>query len=320
MARTVDCGTPTQRVVFAEAALKSFAEEVEAYKTVFPGTPLVVALHRTFSGYWTPMNRGPNTWPLSQQPDHHWAALKEYLEGYVKLRNQHPDWPEFYYVIGAEMSNGGEDHVLFGKKCIEVGKSIAGLKIITCPNGVFEARTYAPLVDVIAPNYAVPMTDPAFKNIPNDKTRLWIYQAFNRFSYGFYAAKVKATGSFKEWYTSVIQRPFNDFDGSDLHGGVVLPGPDGPVATPLFEEFGWGATDFRYLKTLEEFIAKAKASGRPKAVEVAKDAEQFLAKLLDEINPDLDYYLNQAGWWDYSVYDTYRWQVAEKILKIRESL
>ncbi len=53
---------------------------------------------------------------------------------------------------------------------------------------------------------------------------------------------------------------------------------------------------------------------------VGAEVTLALADLLDGINPDLDYYANQAGWWDYSVYDTYRWQVAEKILKLQAAL
>ena len=319
-ARTLNVGTPTQRVEFVAGAVKEFAEQVDEYRKVFPGVPLVVALHRTFSGYWTPLERGANGWPLSHQPEAYWAALKEYMEGYEKLRKDHPRWPEFYYVVGAEMSNGGEDHVLFGKRCIETARTIPGFKVITCPNGLFEARTYAPLVDVMAPNYAVPMSDAGLKGLPSAKTQLWIYQAFNRFNYGFYAEKVKATGSFKEWYTNPNQRPYNDFDGTDLNAVIALPAPDGQVSIPLAEEFAWGITDFRYLKTLEEAIANAKTSRNPKAVAAAQDAAKFLADILGDINLDMDYYLNQAGFWDYSVYDTYRWRVAEQILKMKENM
>ena len=192
--------------------------------------------------------------------------------------------------------------------------------MIACPNGAFEARTYAPIADVIAPNYAVPLTDKAFAGIPNEKTKLWVYQAGNRFAYGFFAARVKATGSFKEFYNTADQRSYNSFDGKDLWVNGALPSPDGMISIPNIEEFSWGVTDFRYIKTLEHLIDSADESGQPQAVKAAKEAETFLAELFDGINPDLNYYLNQAGFWDYTVYDTYRWLVAKNIMNIQSSL
>ena len=318
--KVADLKTPEPKVTFSQDWLDRFIMETDEYVATFPAKRLVVATHRMIYGYWIGRERRTGTsWPSQDQPDFTWRAIKKYFEAFEALRAQHPKWPEFYYVTGAEMSNGGRDHVLYGKKFIETVESIP-VRTIACPNGAFEARTYAPLVDVIAPNYAVPLTDPAFKGIPNEKTELWIYQAFNRFSYGFYAAKVKATGSFKEFYLGASQRPYNSFDGEDVWVCIALPSPDGMLSIPLAEEFSWGIDDFRYIKTLEHLIADARKSGNPDAVKAADEGDKLLAGIYDNINPDLDYYLNQAGWWDYTVYDTYRWMVAGKILALQKAL
>jgi len=319
-AKTFDYETPAQRIEFDPVSLDIFCQQVEAYAKIFPGVPLVVSCHHLIHRYYIPRKCGKTGWPLSEQSEATWKLLREYFVKFKNLRKEHPDWPPLYYVTGAEMSNGGRDHILYGRKFIELAKSVPGVRVIACPNGTFEARTFAPIVDVIAPNYAVPLTDKAFAGIPSEKTQLWIYQAFNRFSYGFYAAKVKATGSFKEFYNTANQRPYNSFDGIDLGVNCALPSPDGMISIPNIEEFSWGVTDFRYIKTLEQFINSANKSGRPQAVKAAKEAELFLAELFGGINPDLNYYMNQAGFWDYTVYDTYRWLAAEKIMNIQSEL
>jgi hypothetical protein len=280
--------------------------------------PPVISLHRFFGGYFTPRKRRPNGWISSEQPDEYWALMKKYLSIFSELRKKHPDWPPFRYVCGAEMSNGGQDHVLYGKKFLELVRATPGMESIACPNGIFEARTMAKIADIIAPNYSVPMTDAAFRGIPNEKTKLWVYQAFNRFCYGYYMAKVKATGSFKEFYNTSNQRPYNSFDGNDLFVNCALATPDGMVSMPNIEEFSWGIIDYRYIKTLEETMARGRKN--EKAHTAVKEAEEFFAELFEEVNPDLEYYLDQAGWWDETVYDIYRWMIAEKILKIRAAL
>jgi len=312
--------TPSPKVTFSKDWLERFVGEVDRYVETFPAKRLVISGHRIIYGYWIYRERRPGTsWPSQSQPDFAWRMIAKYFEAFEALRAQHPKWPEFYYVTGAEMSNGGRDHVLYGKKFIETIKSVP-VKVIACPNGAFGARAYAPLVDVIAPNYAVPLTDRAFRGIPNKKTELWIYQAFNRFCYGFYGAKVKATGSFKEFYLAADQRPYNSFDGEDVWVCIALPSPDGMLSMPLAEEFSWGVDDFRYIKTLEHLIADARKSGKPGAVKAAEEAEEFLFEIYGNINPNLDYYINQAGWWDYTVYDIYRWMVAEKIMSVQEAM
>jgi len=319
-AKTIDFEKPTQRVEYDPRALKEFCDLIDIYAEAFPGVPVVVAMHHTFGGYWIPRKRGANGWPLSEQSEHTWKAMREYVAGYEELRSRRPKWPEFYYVGSAEMSNGGRDHVLYGKKCLEALKSVPGVTAIACPNGAFEARTYAPLVDIIAPNFAVPMTDQAFEGLPNAQTRLWMYQGFNRFSYGFYTAKTKYSGGFKEFYCTANQRPYNTFDGVDLWVNCALSTPDGMVSMPNLEEFSWGVTDLRYVKALQRLIERAKRSGKPAAAKAAAAAAAFLTEFLDDINPDLDYYMNQAGFWDWSVYDTYRWMVAEQILALGAEL
>ena len=51
---------------------------------------------------------------------------------------------------------------------------------------------------------------------------------------------------------------------------------------------------------------------------VAQEADTFLFELLSSINPDENYYLNEAGYWDPEVYDHYRWEIAKRIEKLHE--
>lgn len=46
--------------------------------------------------------------------------------------------------------------------------------------------------------------------------------------------------------------------------------------------------------------------------------DEFRFELLSSINPDENYYLNEAGYWDPEVYDHYRWEIAKRIERLHE--
>ena len=56
----------------------------------------------------------------------------------------------------------------------------------------------------------------------------------------------------------------------------MFPSPDGPVSTVRYERAAQGIYDYRYALTLEDCVAKARASGKPDAITAADDAATYL--------------------------------------------
>jgi hypothetical protein len=98
---------------------------------------------------------------------------------------------------------------------------------------------------------------------------------FNRFEYGFYVWSQKPEGMW-QWHYQFWGLAWNPV-WQDDGGHAVYPSPSGPVATLRWERAAQGIYDYRYALTLEDYIAKAKASGNADAVAAASDAESFLA-------------------------------------------
>ncbi len=113
----------------------------------------------------------------------------------------------------------------------------------------------------------------------------WLYNAgMSRASWGFLPWRMGAAGRWQwhyQWWAAPY--PYNPFHTESE--GLTFPAPDGPRATVEYEWLREGIDDYRYLKRLEQAIARAEASGRDTSA--AK-------KLLDEIRSRLPEYMGQA--------------------------
>jgi len=130
--------------------------------------------------------------------------------------------------------------------------------------------------------------------------RLWIYECqlaptdtlTSRYTFGYGLWRTGATGASFWAYCSggrqawdrFGQRPpkdYTDYDPSYTHYyDFVWCVPDGPIPSVGWEAAREGIDDYRYLRTLEQLIAKAQAAGKGDA---AQEAMKFLKALHDRI-------------------------------------
>jgi hypothetical protein len=103
----------------------------------------------------------------------------------------------------------------------------------------------------------------------------------DRYDYGFAVAAANAKG-FLQWCYSWDLTPFQPFH-PEGKSGVVLKGPNGPIARPFYEVFATAADDYRYIATLRARIGAAKAKG--KALKEAAAARRALESLLSKTAP-----------------------------------
>ncbi|MHC4713791.1 MAG: hypothetical protein ACYTAN_11065 [Planctomycetota bacterium] len=104
---------------------------------------------------------------------------------------------------------------------------------------------------------------------------------WDRYDFGFQVAAAGARW-FWQWHYQWDLVPFQPFHPG-FKWGVTIPGPDGPIDRPRIELVAEAIDDYRYVATLRDRIAKAKAVG--KAAEEVAAAEKILKTLLDSTQP-----------------------------------
>lgn len=119
-------------------------------------------------------------------------------------------------------------------------------------------------------------------------------------------------------YSATTSDPLNYLTGSTMDF-LVRHEPDGtPMPVILWEAFREGHDDYRYIYTLQQLIAKARAAKDPHVVAAADEAENELDWIWNRINvlPRYQY----DGLWPAADFDAYRWVIAEQILKLQDAL
>lgn len=179
--------------------------------------------------------------------------------------------------------------------------------------------TYSDFIGLhAAPEYCCP---PALAKLIRKKGNYLLYNAtYTRLAWGFYPWASGANGRIQEFYHWFNGDPYNFFDGMhpDDNSSCILPSPDGPVPFLCYEEIREGIDDWRYVLTLEALIKEARSKGEIKR---AKDAENILEEVKNQINPDLYYYTKKIKKFpEGQFHDTLRWYIAAEIIKLKEVL
>lgn len=305
--------------------LSNIEKTMQVYKDVqgFPASNIIYCMYHMGSrGYYSiHLQRNTSGTPISKQPPEFWTAYTQIVKA-IKRKQIENNWPDFIFLVTAEMSNTGLDHIKYGKAIHENLQKIPQIKIAGMPNSWKELQLLAPVSNIISMQYKHCTTEAV--QYGKEKTldhSFWLYQSNNRFTYGFYFHKIGAKGSFKEDFQSVSVDPYNSFDGrwDEVTANVAyaLPSPDGPVPLHKCYEYREGIDDAKYLYTLEQYIKKAKTSTNPEVQEQAEHSDKVLKQIFSRINPDLTYYYNEVGFWDNLAYDRLRKQLASEISKLK---
>ncbi|NUQ00072.1 MAG: DUF4091 domain-containing protein, partial [Armatimonadetes bacterium] len=239
------------------------------------------------------------------------------------------NWPEILWYISDELSNHGEEGAKLGEKLAQVLKDLPEGRTIASMNGPWE-HIMVPHLDISMPNIAFPITPETVKMIGDAGSELWLYNCGeDRLTMGLYPWRVKAKGRYQWHYRSMNANPWDDLDGTygETQYAISLPGPDGPVPAIRAEIVREAITDHRYLATLEQAIAAARAV--PAKAALVAQAERFVDDLRNRIPVDVrtlvGYQVDPraAGaslggeFKNADALDRVRWAAADLILKLR---
>jgi hypothetical protein len=100
---------------------------------------------------------------------------------------------------------------------------------------------------------------------------------------------------------------------------MVRSEPDGtPIPVALWEAYREGYDDLRYIYSLQQAIARAKASPSAEVQQEAAQAEKALDSIWNAIpvRPQYQY----RGFWSPEEMDVYRWLIAERLERLTRLL
>lgn len=160
-------------------------------------------------------------------------------------------------------------------------------------------------------------TEDELKRVLAAGKECWDYGAGhigNGFGRWLYAARRKGVKGFTTGFMYVNSNPYFDFSDVEGSWGIVHPSPAGPVATPSWERLAMEVNRYRYLKTLEVEMAKAKSSGRK--VETVAAAQKFL----DEIVSTVDIGKHRSSTLDASAWTAYQAELFKHLAAVEERL
>jgi hypothetical protein len=86
----------------------------------------------------------------------------------------------------------------------------------------------------------------------------------------------------------------------------------------LWEAYREGFDDYRYVYTLDQLIAEAGKSSRPRVQQARRTAEQELRQVWDAVRVQPKYKYDNL--WAPEEFDGYRWKVAQQILQLQDAI
>jgi hypothetical protein len=100
---------------------------------------------------------------------------------------------------------------------------------------------------------------------------------------------------------------------------LVRSEPDGtPMSVAIWESYREGHDDYRYVYTLQQLIAQARAAGTAGAVAAAEEAQRELDFVWSAIEVQDRYMYDNL--WPAGDFNVYRWIIAEQIMKLQDAL
>ncbi|MCM8818033.1 MAG: DUF6067 family protein [Candidatus Omnitrophica bacterium] len=267
--------------------------------------------------------------PLSEIWKFGYKRSIELTRDEAKKRN----WSEILFYISDESSNVGEKGVKHSLEVAKVAKEVQGIRTIISSNGPLE-KQIIPYVSIFMPNWAVIIDKEMIEKVKESGTELWFFNIGNsRFSYGYYIWALGAKGRF-QWSGGTYIAPYDDFDGSypDTSYRFYYSRPnDYPVATIYLEKMREGILDYRYIRTLEKLMEKAKSIKSDDVQNILKNADILLTEIKNKIEIDISKYFRtklspqEVGSddlkdWNDDICDRYRWKIAQIIIELSKKV
>ncbi|MFP4473792.1 MAG: glycoside hydrolase domain-containing protein [Candidatus Omnitrophota bacterium] len=208
--------------------------------------------------------------------------------------------------LADEVSNTGGEGIDSVIKAAQAVKD-AGLNATAYLNSTKDVEIF-PHLSTATINNGMKIDKNLLKKAEKTDTDIWFYNiGQNRFSFGFYLWASGAKGRVQWHYQLPAVDPFFDLDGRESDYCASYPSESGPINTPWFEIVREGVDDLRYIRTLENLIAKAEKEAGAET-EAVNDARRLLKAIRNDINMDID-----QNNWPYAEYDAKRADIARMI-------
>ncbi|NPV49509.1 MAG: hypothetical protein HPY69_21400 [Armatimonadetes bacterium] len=292
--------------------LSDLIQTMDYWKTLGANTPVVIGCEYTFRN-WEYEFAEPDR---PHVPGTFSPTARQACVGLVRCimeEAQRRGWPQLYfYPIDEPGNNKTENRMVFARNALDLVHEVPGAKTAT----TITAGDLLQLGDrVDARIYAYGHYNR--EQVLADARRGYPYWWYaNGMFYGHSTVASRGLPGFEllrsgaevasAWgFDCTYANPYNDFDAGHRDWNVMFPGVDGPTPTIYWELCREGVDDCRYVATLQEAIAAARAAGQTAA---ARRAEAVLAALLDPAGPHL---------WEPLAFNRYRWRVAREILALR---
>jgi hypothetical protein len=248
----------------------------------------------------------------------------------IEQERQRRGWPEFIYQPFDEPSSD-PDVVAFMTRVFAAVKAAGVRTYTTAAPQKPGYQPFQPYVDVWCTQTFLPEHDAVITDMQERPGReYWCYPndisgendhtpvAGARMTYGFGFWRSGFVRLIPWIYQYSIGDPENYLDGDNMDF-LVRSQPDGtPVPVALWEGFREGYDDMRYIYTLAQAIAQAKASPSAALQAEAAAAQHVLDSVWSAV-PVLPQY-QYSGFWSPEEMDVRRWQIAERAERLQRML
>jgi hypothetical protein len=246
---------------------------------------------------------------------------------FIESERKKYGWPEFLYYPVDEPGRH-EASVKLMRITLQAIQAAGAPTYVTAAPEHEQFQPLKPFVNVWCTQTFLPDRETVLADMAARDVQYWCYPnkscgendhttvrgARMTYGYGFWRSGFVAL---IPWiYSSTTSDPMNYLTGSAMDF-LVRHEPDGtPMPVTLWEAFREGHDDYRYVYTLQQLIAAARASDDAEAAAAADAAQHELQWIWQRIQVLPRYQYDDL--WPPADFDACRWLIAQQILKLQE--
>ena len=273
-------------------------------------------------------NWGSHT-DTAKTPPPEYAAELTAMTRFIESERERYGWPVFLYYPIDEPGHDAASVELV-RITMEAIRAGGGPTYLTADPSQEAFRPLMPVIDVWCTQPFLPDRETVLADMAARDVQYWCYPNKScgendhttvrggRMTYGFGFWRSGFVTLIPWIYSSTTSDPLNYLTGAAMDF-LVRHEPDGtPMSVTIWESYREGHDDYRYVYTLEQLIARARASGNAGAVAAADEAQRELDYVWNAIQVQ-DRYMYD-GLWPAGDFDVYRWIIAEQIMKLQDAM
>ncbi len=262
-------------------------------------------------------------------PPPEYAAELTAMTRFIESERERYGWPVFlYYPIDEPGRDAASVELV--RITMEAIRAGGGPTYLTADPTHEAFQPLKPVIDVWCTQPFLPDRETVRADMAARDVQYWCYPNKScgendhttvrggRMTYGFGFWRSGFVALIPWIYSSTTSDPLNYLTGAAMDF-LVRHEPDGtPMSVTIWESYREGHDDYRYVYTLEQLIARARASGNADAVAAADEARRELDYVWNAIEVQ-DRYMYD-GLWPAGDFDVYRWIIAEQIMKLQDAV